>query len=142
MLRIRTSHMAAVAVVALLAGCGRGDTVAYDGLYARTVRSSMTTIERSTGRRFLRPPKLQERTRDELRAYLEQAFNEQTPALELAGIEGAYKRFGLLPKDFDLRDKLMQLLTEQVVGYYDPKAKVLYVMRDAPKEFIGTTITH
>ena len=28
------------------------------------------------------------------------------------------------------------------MGYYDPKAKVLYVMRDAPQELIRTTITH
>jgi hypothetical protein len=142
MRRIRTRHVAASLVAALLTACGRGDAVAYSGLHARTVRSSIVAIERSTGKKFLKPPRLEERTRDDLRAYLEQAFNEQTPALELASIEGAYKRFGLLPDTFDLRATMMQLLTEQVLGYYDPKTKVLYVMRDAKPELLGTTITH
>ena len=142
MTRIRTRYVAPFLVAALLAACGGGDRVQYSGLHERTVRSSMAALERSTGRKFLRPPKLEERTRDDLRAYLEQSFNEQTPALELASIEGAYKRFGLLPEKFDLRATMMQLLTEQVLGYYDPKTKVLYVMRDAKPEVLGTTITH
>jgi hypothetical protein len=133
--------VAAFTLASLAGACG-GDTVKYDGLYARTVRRSIPTIERSTGRKFKTAPKLQERTRDELHAFLEKSFNEQTPALELAGMEGTYKRLGLLPDSTDLRRYMLRLLDEQVLGYFDPKADVLYVMKDAAPELLGTTVTH
>jgi hypothetical protein len=125
-----------------LASCGTGDETGYSGLYESTVRRAIPTIEVSTGRAFRTPPKLQERSRDELRAFLENVFNEQTPPLELAGIAASYKRFGLIPDSMDLRSYMLRLLDEQVVGYFDPKADVLYVMRDAAPEIVGTTITH
>jgi hypothetical protein len=132
----------ALAIVYLLTACAGSDNTGYTGLYERTVRQAIPAIEKSTGHKFKTPPKLQERTRDELRAFLENAFNDQTPALELAGIASSYKRFGLIPDTMDLRSYMLRLLDEQVVGYYDPKADVLYVMKDAAPELVGTTITH
>jgi hypothetical protein len=37
---------------------------------------------------------------------------------------------------------MIDLLTEQVVGFYDPKSKVLYVVRDAPREQVGFVVSH
>jgi hypothetical protein len=128
-----------------LAACGGGDAasdVAYEGPYEKEVKRAIPIIERSMGKRFLTPPRLEERDRDEVRAFLERRFNEETPALELAGVEGAYKRFGLLPDDIDLRQTLLDLLAEQVIGYYDPAEKVLYVVKGARDDFISTTISH
>ena len=34
------------------------------------------------------------------------------------------------------------MLTEQVIGYYDPAAKVLYVVKGADDQTVGITITH
>jgi hypothetical protein len=131
-----------VAVLLLLLACSAPDQTGYSGLYEKDVRRAIPTIENSSGRKFKTPPKLQERSRDELRAFLENAFNEQTPALELAGIAASYKRFGLIPDTMDLRSYMLRLLDEQVIGYFDPKADVLYVMRDAAPELVATTITH
>ena len=36
----------------------------------------------------------------------------------------------------------MRLLSEQIMGYYDPKTKVLYVAKDAPDAYVGLTILH
>ena len=36
----------------------------------------------------------------------------------------------------------MRVLTEQIIGYYDPKTKVLYVVEGAPEEYVGITIMH
>jgi hypothetical protein len=54
----------------------------------------------------------------------------------------AYKRLGMIPDTLNLQKFLIDLLEEQIVGYYDPKTKVLYVVSDAPKEAVGITITH
>ena len=48
----------------------------------------------------------------------------------------------MIPDTLQLQPFLTGLLEEQIVGYYDPKTKVLYVVDDAPKEMAGITITH
>jgi hypothetical protein len=37
---------------------------------------------------------------------------------------------------------MLDLLTEQVVGFYDPKTKVLYVVQGAPREQAGFVVSH
>jgi hypothetical protein len=49
---------------------------------------------------------------------------------------------GLLPDTMNLRDFLLRILTEQVVGYYDPTAKTLYIVNGADEQIVGVTITH
>lgn len=129
------------AALALLAGCG-GDKTGYEGPFQSEVRRAMPQIEESSGLRFKTPPKVEERTRDEVRAFLEKQFNEQLTPLELAGTQEAYRQLGLLPDTLDLRAFLLDLLTEQVAGYYDPTTKVLYVVVDAAPEIRGMTISH
>lgn len=125
----------------LVAGCA-GDKTGYSGPYEREVRRAIPQLEAATGLRFLTPPILEERDRDQVREFLERQFNEQLTPLELAGAEQAYKRLGLLPDTLDLRRFLLDLLTEQVAGYYDPATGVLYVVKDGSPDIIGVTITH
>ncbi|HET9011985.1 MAG TPA: hypothetical protein VFN38_09240, partial [Gemmatimonadaceae bacterium] len=69
-------------------------------------------------------------------------FDEEMPAQELAGEEAAYKVLGLLPDSMDLRKFLLAVLNEQVIGYYDPATKVLYVVEGADEQTVGITVTH
>lgn len=118
------------------------DTTGYTGPYQAEVRRAIPAIEASTGLTFKSPPRLEERTRDEVREFLERQFNEQLTPLELAGTQAAYRRFGLIPDTLDLRAFLLDLLTEQVAGYYDPQAKVLYVVSGGPRDLTSVTIGH
>jgi hypothetical protein len=52
--------------------------------------------------------------------------SETTPA-EMHAAEVLLKTLGLAPKDFAYRAFLIKLLTEQVAGYYDPKAQQFYL---------------
>ena len=114
----------------------------YEGPFKKQVRAAIPQLEEASGLRFLKLPVLQTRSRDEVRAYLEQEFNAQLTPLELAGTQTAYRLLGLLPDTLELRAFLLDLLTEQVAGYYDPKTKVLYVVDDASSEMRDITITH
>lgn len=136
----RLNTLALTALV-LLAACER-DTTGYDGPYRREVRQAIPRIEAATGLRFTSPPRLELRDRDAVREFLERQFGEQLTPLELSGTEQAYKRLGLLPDSLDLRAFLLDLLTEQVAGYYDPATRVLYVVADGDAEIISVTITH
>ena len=140
--------MLAGALLPVLAAC-QADRPAGAGPYAKEVATAIPAIEKSVGLRFKRPPKVESRSKDEVRAFLERKFNEDLPALELAGAERTYKLFGLIPDTLDLRKFMLGLLTEQVAGYYDPGTKVLYVVGATgtgpgavTPEMISITITH
>jgi hypothetical protein len=62
-------------------------------------------------------------SRDEVVAYLEKNMAEDKDAQRLRRSEQVLKKFGLLPRDFELQTFLVALLREQVAGYYDVKTK-------------------
>jgi hypothetical protein len=130
-----------LATLVLVSACDRrkqGD----DAAFARRMRDAIPKIERATGLTFKTPPRLEMRSRAQVRDFLVGKFNESTPAAQLRGEEMAYKLFGLIPDTMDLRRFLLELLTEQIVGYYDPATKVLYVVEGAPSDLAGITVTH
>jgi hypothetical protein len=131
----------AAALLAGVAGACRGGGEG-DGAYGREVAEAIPRIEAATGLKFKQPPKVEVRTREQVREFLTRKFNEDTPAQELAGEEAAYKLLGLLPDSMDLRKFLLAVLDEQVVGYYDPATKVLYVVQGADEKTVGITVTH
>jgi hypothetical protein len=139
---------ATLAVLPVLASC-QAERPAGTGPYAKEVAAAIPAIEKSVGLKFKSPPKVESKSRDEVRAFLEKKFDEETPALELAGAEQSYKLFGVIPDTMDLRKFMLRLLTEQVAGYYDPETKVLYVVGTAgtgpgavTPEMITVTINH
>jgi hypothetical protein len=137
-----TMRRVAVSCGALLLGIGcRGDA-AGEGPYARELAESMPRIEKSTGMRFKSVPKVEARSKEEVRAFLVRKFDEQTPARSLAGEEAAYKLLGMIPEAMNLRDFLLRVLGEQIVGYYDPAVKTLYIVKGADEQVLGITITH
>lgn len=113
-----------------------------DDPFADRVATVVPLIEEATGLKFKTPPKLELRSRDQVREFLLRKFDEASPAEQLRGEELAYKLFGLIPDTLNLRHFLVDLLTEQILGYYDPATKVLYVVRDAPEDLAGITVTH
>jgi len=132
-----------VAALLLLAvvGCDRRRNVG-EGAYADKVAEAVPQIEKATGLKFKAQPKLEMRSRTQVREFLLRKFDEATPAAQLRNEEVAFKLFGLIPDTLDLRKFLLELLTEQIVGYYDPSTKVLYVVEGAPDDLTGITITH
>jgi hypothetical protein len=73
------------------------------------------------------PLKKSLRSKEEIRAHVIQEMNEdKNPAERYAGARSA-EAFGLLPKGFDLDSFMIDLLTEQIAGLYDPKAHEFYV---------------
>ena len=67
-------------------------------------------------------------TRDQVVAYLDKSMAEDKDAQRLRRSELVLKKFGLLPRDYDLQKFLVALLREQVAGYYDPKTKTVNLL--------------
>lgn len=135
-------RLAALALLALaIAGCDRRRS-ADEGPYDRQVREAIPRIEQATGLKFKTPPTLEVRSRAQVREFLLAKFNEATPAEQMRGEEQAYKLFGLIPDTMNLRPFLLDLLLEQIVGYYDPATKVLYVVEGAAEDMANMVVSH
>lgn len=136
----RARLVAALALVAA-AACKHGDaSLATD--YQTMVANAVPKVEQAVGVKFKTPPKAELRSRAEVRDFLVKQFEAKDSKAQLAGQEATYKVLGFIPDTMHLQPYLIDLLTEQVVGYYDPATKILYLNRDAPPEYLGVTITH
>ena len=138
----RTAALVAVGAAILLGACSGRERRRVQGPYAKVAGDAMPRIEEVTGLRFKADPKIEPRSREEVRAFLERRFREDLPDEEIAGTRAAYRRLGLIPDTLDLKAFMLDLLTEQVVGYYDPDTKVLYVVQEAPPEQVNIIISH
>src|ERR1700693_1566227 len=80
-----------------------------------------------TGLALRGPVKKSLRSREEIRAHVIQEMNEDKDTAERYADARSAEAFGLLPKGFDLDSFMIDLLTEQIAGLYDPKAHEFYV---------------
>jgi hypothetical protein len=129
-----------IAIVLSVAACR--SRPAGNGPYADKVADDMPRIEHALGVKFKRPPTLEVRSRAQVREFLLQRLNEPEVRKSLVGQEATFKLLGLLPDTLHLAEFFVKVLTEQIIGYYDPKTKVLYVVDGAPDEYVGVTIMH
>ncbi len=85
-------------------------------------------------------------SRDEVVSYLKKNMAEDKDVQRLRRTELVLKKFGLLPKDFDLQTFLVTLLEEQVAGYYDSKTKTVnildWVVPDLQRPVLAHELTH
>jgi hypothetical protein len=66
-------------------------------------------------------------SKPDILARLVQRIDEDYAPAEIVAEQLALKRLGLLPRDADYRRMVLDLLTEQVVGFYDPQVRELYI---------------
>jgi hypothetical protein len=85
-------------------------------------------------------------SRDQVEAYVSKHTSEDEDAKRLRRSELVLKKFGLLPRDFDLGKFLVVLLKEQVAGYYDPKTRTVNLLdwlgADQQKPVLAHELTH
>jgi hypothetical protein len=93
-----------------------------------------------------RAVKRQLASRDQVVSYLKKNMAEDKDVQRLRRTELVLKKFGLLPRDFDLEGFLVRLLEEQVAGYYDAKTKTVnlldWVVPDLQRPVLAHELTH
>src|SRR5215469_14872061 len=80
-----------------------------------------------TGLKLITPLKKSLRSREEIRAYVIKQMNEEKNPAERYADARTAEAFGLLPKNFDLDTFMVNVLTEQIEGLYDPKNQEFYI---------------
>ncbi len=106
------------------------------------IDSLLPAIAEVSGMEVRREVQFAMQSREDARAFIEGQLEDELGPEELDGMERAYKAFGLLPDTLDLRGMLLDLYTEQVVGYYDPATDRLYVLDEATAETAGPVVAH
>ena len=135
---------------ALLGSVGAGSTgcekraqeVRGEAELRQSVQQMMPAVERATHLRFKQRPVVLRRTRVQVRDYVIHKFDDDLPPAELAGAQAAYRLFGLIPDSLDLRRSMVDLLTEQVAGYFDPDSNALYIPTDIDPSQARVVISH
>ena len=90
--------------------------------FAAAADEVLQQMSEITGLKPRSPLKKSLRSREQIRAYVIQEMNEDKNSAERYAGQRSAEAFGLLPKGFNLDSFMVDLLTEQIAGQYDPKA--------------------
>jgi hypothetical protein len=95
---------------------------------------------------ILRSVKSGAQSRSQIERMIIKNLDTDTTPAEMHATEVLLKAFGLAPARFAYRPFLIKLLTEQVAGYYDPKAQQFYLADwieiDGQKPVMAHELTH
>lgn len=113
-----------------------------DGPYSDLVADAVPKIEQQLGITFKTPPKVEPRSRDKVAEFVMKQLTSERAKVQIDGQQSVYRVLGLMPDTLNLGALLQRLLEEQIIGYYDPATKVLYVVEGSPKALLQQTVTH
>ncbi len=84
-------------------------------------------VSKLRGLEILKPVKSGVKSRGEIEKEVIDSFEESYKPEEIEAINKSLIAFGLVSKDFNYREFMIKLLTEQVAGFYRPKSKELFI---------------
>ncbi|PYP48622.1 MAG: hypothetical protein DMD42_00655 [Gemmatimonadetes bacterium] len=124
-------------------GCQqRAREVENEAALKQAVQQMIPAVEQAIRLRFRQRPVVLRRSRAQVRDYVIHKFDDDLPPAELGGAQAAYRLFGLIPDSLDLRRTMVDLLTEQVAGYFDPDSNALYIPTDIDPSQARLVISH
>ncbi|HXE91455.1 MAG TPA: hypothetical protein VNK82_10870 [Terriglobales bacterium] len=94
----------------------------------KSVDEVMALVSEQTGLPVRHPVKRALASREQVREHIRGRMAEDQDAERLLRSEVVLKKFGLLPREFDLGGFLLDLLEEQVAGFYDMKTQTVYLL--------------
>ena len=138
-----TAGLAVAVALGVTGACReRAEAVQNEADLREMVQRMQPLVARATGLPFKRDPVVLRRSREQVRDYVIHKFDQDLPASEIAGLQVALRLFGLVPETLDLRTTMIDLLTEQIAGYYDPDSNALYIPADIEPFQMRIVVSH
>lgn len=81
-------------------------------------------------------------SRPEIERYLISELDREAPVDMVQATEALLYAFGTVPVDFDYRKSVTALMTQQLLGFYDPKQKTFFVSGDLSGQEADITLWH
>ena len=139
----RLTRLAGAIVILLTLGCReRAQAVQGEAELKDMVHRMMPVVAQAAGLAFKREPLVLRRSRAQVREYVIHKFDEDLPPADLAGLQSALRLFTLIPDSLELRPTMIDLLTEQIAGYYDPDSNALYIPADIEPFQLRIVVSH
>ena len=149
-----SAALALLSLICLVAGSflpvGHAQTAAAGPARNAAIISTTAAVLKETSElrqlSILKEVKSGAQSRDDIQRMIVKNLDAATTPAEMHAAEVFLKAFGLAPKEFAYRDFLIKLLTEQVAGYYDPKAQQFYladwIELEGQKPVMAHELTH
>ena len=132
----------ALATAAVSASPQDGSAVWTQAELEQVAREVQADIERIRGDRFRAPVQVKAASQATLKAYIEERSALMETPERRAADEAIAKLLGMAPPEADLHALGMQMLADQVAGFYDPPSKTFYLMDSMPKAAGGPIMSH
>ena len=114
-----------------------GDKLADEGKFTEAVIRYKSGIEKLLPKLrkipFKHEVKRDVTKRENMKDLILKEIDEDMTPQEFRANELAMKAFGLLPRDYNLREALAQVYAEEVAAFYDPKTKTMHLIEEPKK---------
>ena len=140
--RLTRVAMFGIILIVSLACRERAQAVQGEAELKDMVHRMMPVVAEAAGLPFKHEPVVLRRSRAQVRDYVIHKFDEDLPPADLTGIQSALRLFGLIPDSLELRPTMIDLLTEQIAGYYDPDSNALYIPADIEPFQLRVVVSH
>ena len=110
--------------------------------FLATADEVVKEMSQITGWGIKTPLKKSIRSREDIHAYVLKQMDDEKDAKERYASARSAEAFGLIPKGFNLDKFLVDLLTEQIAGLYDPKAHEFYIADWIPADEQRMVMAH
>lgn len=102
----------------------------------------LTELSKITGWKIRKPVPRDTMTRDALKAYFEKRMGEMVDPEDVRIEELTLRRFGLVPRDFNLKESTLELMTEQAAAFYDYKKDRMVMLDGQGSLMQGIALVH
>ena len=126
---VKRISLVALAALLVAAVCVAGPlAAAEDAALVEMAKEVAGEVEALRGWTFKTPVAHKFASQRDVRAYLDREVAEQCPPQKIARLEAFLRMVGLLPQECPLKSTMLDLLQEQVGGYYDLDQGALYLV--------------
>ncbi|MBA3973107.1 MAG: hypothetical protein C0504_02680 [Candidatus Solibacter sp.] len=106
------------------------------------IDAAVAALSEKTGFVKKHPIRVEAIGRDGWKAWLDGQIRENVKPEEIRAEELTLKRFGLIPRDYDLRAATIELLGEQAAAVYDHRKKRMLFVEGAPEGMRDLVLVH
>ncbi|HUP04363.1 MAG TPA: hypothetical protein VMU19_10265 [Bryobacteraceae bacterium] len=106
---------------------------------AGTIAEELTKI---SGLSLLHPVPCDFISKEKVNEFLKKRLKDGASPEELRAQELVLRKFGFIPKDFDLAKATIDLLTEQAAAYYDYNRRKLFIIESTPSDNQEPVLAH
>ena len=113
-----------------------------DGQLRRMAEAILVDVIESSGLEILEQIQVDYRTPEEMSDYVRFKLEQDLPKSKESHVAESYRLLGLFPEDLNLRQTLSSLYEEQVIGFYNPDDKTLYLQEEVPIGNLESLLAH